>query len=311
MIVNKMHEIQLVQESKVVKIEPTHKMLSRYDKTVYIIEPLPAEIDVQGSKPGYVEAAQFFNLLGAAKTISLEESHCHVTLTNGAEYELPYFTVEWEDRPYDGFPPETATVKLASGRLSSATLKNLANPLLQCIYVDDATAVSCNSMVACIDGTVTSQAPLLLPPDIISLIEGSEVNLHIVNNDTYLLKIGDGVIYVPIPGLDYAEMADTLRAALPEQINRYPVAGLFDSLKRLSASHETVVFKKDRVQADKDYEPFDFPEANEDYSYNIQYLLSVLQQVKNIAQSEFALLLYGDQFLFMVSPEESAEADEE
>ncbi len=319
MLTAQMKEVQLVQESKVLKIDPVAKIFSRFDKTVYIKEPIATAISITGMKPAYVEAAKFFALISEIKSIDLQQDCCHLTLSNGAEYKLPYFDIAWEDRNIDTTGCFSTKIKLANGRLSSATLKNLANPMLQCIYIDDATAVSCNSMVACIDGTTVSSKPLLLPPDVINFIEGQETEIFVLDkqdeqgnvNTTYVFNIGQGVVYVPAPSLDYKETADVLRDSLPENIERYPVGTLFDSLKRLSASHETVVFTQDRVVADEDFEPFNFPKANSSFQFNIQNLLSVIQQTKYIAQSEYALLLYGDKFLFMISPETTDDEVEE
>lgn len=313
MLVNQMKEIQLVAESKILKIDPVNRSFSRYDKTVYIKDPIPQSISIIGSSAQYVEASKFFALFGELKSIELTDDCCHLFLKNGAEYKLPYFMIDWEDQSIDISNSYSTIIKLASGRLSSATLKNLANPILQCIYVDDATAVSCNSMVACIDGTVISSKPLILPPDIISLIEGTETKVYLFedsqsNKNVYVLEVGDSVVYVPMPDIsDYPEIAETLRGSLPENIQRYATSTLFDSLKRLSASHERVVFTGDKVQADEDFEPFSFPTANASFTYSIQNLLSVIQQTKHIAQSDYALLLYGDKFLFMISPEMTEE----
>ena len=309
MLTDKMKEVQLVAESKLLKIDPTASTFSRYDKTVFIIEPAPSSIKLSGMEIKYVEAAKFFSLLPDAKIVELTTDYCHIILSNGAEYKLPYFDLTWEDQVAELPEQPTAKIKLAAGRLSSATLKNLANPMLQCIYIDEATAVSCNSMVACIDGTVTSRTPLILPPDIISIIEGAESNLYLID-DNYVLAIGDSKLFVPVPELDYSETAEVLRSALPEGIERYPVGALLESLKRLSNSHDFVSFQADRVIADDDYEPFDFPRANPNYQYNIQNLLSTVGQAKTIAQSDYALLLYGDQFLFMISPEPTGEEEE-
>lgn len=302
MLVDKMKELQLVAESKILKIDPTNRMFSRFDKTVYISEPIDQSITVTGETIGYVEASFFFNLFSEAQTINMFSEFCQVILKNGGDYKLPYYDNSWEDITLDTNNCYTVTIKLAEGRLSSATLKNLANPMLQCIYIDDATAVSCNSMVACIDGTVTSQQPLILPPDVIGLIEGSEATIYVTDKN-YVLKVGNATVYVPIPGVDYKETADVLRGALPDQITRYSVSHLYDSIKRLSAAHTVVTFYKDKVVSDTDFEPFSFPDANEKYKYDVQSLLSILPQVKHIAQSDYALLLYGDQFLFMLSPE--------
>lgn len=315
MITDKLREVQLVAESKVLKIDAKEQYFSRFDKTVYMEEPIPDTVTLTSErdedKPiGYVEASKFFALFGEAKQIVLRNDYCFITLKNGAEYKLPYFDIFWDRKQYNIDGAASTKIKLAAGRLSSATLKNLANPMLQCIYIDEATAVSCNSMVACIDGTTISKTPLILPPDIISIIEGSETEIFITEG-AYVIKLSGGVICVPIPELDYKETADTLRENIPENIKMFPVKSLADSLKRLSASHEYVVFTGDQVRADEDFEPFEFPTANKEYMYNIQSLLSIIGQVQNIAQGEYPLFLYGDKFLFMVSPETDDSAETE
>ena len=316
MITDKLREVQLVAESKVLKIDAKEQYFSRFDKTVYMEEPIPDTITLTSERDedksiGYVEASKFFALFGEAKQVVLKNDYCFITLKNGAEYKLPYFDIFWDRKQYDVEGASSVKLKLAAGRLSSATLKNLANPMLQCIYVDEATAVSCNSMVACIDGTVHSSTPLILPPDIISIIEGSETEIFVAQG-AYVIKLGSGIICVPIPELDYKDTADTLRDNIPENIKTFPVKSLADSLKRLSASHEYVVFTGDKVKADEDFEPFEFPTANPEYMYNIQNLLSIIGQTQNIAQGDYPLFLYGDKFLFMVSPEtdDTQEAEE-
>ncbi len=303
MLVDKLKEVQLVAESKVLQIDADKRLFSRFDKTVYIEEPIASRIVVAGSGKAYVEASKFFGIYSALKKIELTENYVLVVLENGAEYKLPLVLLSWEDRVVQLPPTPTVTIKLASGRLSSATLKNLANPMLQCIYVDETTAVSCDSMVACIDGSVTSpKLPLLLPPDIISLVEGNESKLY-VEDKNYILSVGEAIVIVPIPQLDYTETANLLRGSLPEGIDRFPTVGLLDSLTRLRVFGDYVSFQTDKVVCEEDYEPFNFPTANLKYKYDINSLISVVGQGTHIAQSDYALLIYGDKFLFMVSPE--------
>lgn len=303
MLVDKMKEVQLVAESKALKIDPIRRIFSRFDKTVYIEEPISQDILVKGDKIVYIEASKFFALLQMIKSISIEENCCLLVLTNNAEYSLPFLTLVWEEQ---SFNKDEATVsvpiKMAAGRLSSATLKNLANPMLQCVYIDEVTAVSCNSEVACIDGNVVSTTPLILPPDVLDLVEGKETTINIVG-DNYVMQIGEAFVFVPIPQLDYAETAKTLRSRLPEGAAKYPVGTLVDSLKRLSTFGDYVVFDGEKVLCGVDYEPFTFPTAVKEYQYNIQFLLTVLPQVRTITQIEGVMLAYGDQFLFMISAE--------
>lgn len=302
MLLDKVKEVQLVPESKLLKISPENRMLSRFDKTVYAEEPIPQSIKVSGMTEKYVEAAKFFALLPETDSLEITENYCSLILKNKAEYKLPYYAADWQAPEFDVTQAYKVELKLAADRLSTATLKNLANPVLQCIYIDEATGVSCNSMVACIDGTVTSQKLLILPPDIIGLVEGTAFTLYATDLN-YFLKVGDASVFVPVPQLDYSEAAATLRSALPENPEKYPVVGLLDSLKRLSALHETVIFNTDKIVAEDDFEPFNLPNANPSFVYSIQNLLSVVPHVKSITQTDYALLLYGDQYLFMISPE--------
>ena len=303
MLVDKMKELPLVKESAVLKIDPIRRLFSRYDKTVYISEKIDPKLTVKGNQEAYVQAQNFFSLFAELSSIDITDTLCHLTLKNGAEYDLPFIDVSWDNKEFTLDTPPDATIKLESGRLSSATLKNLANPMLQCIYIDSASAVSCNSMVACIDGNTTSRTPLTLPPDIINIIEGTQFDIRIIDGN-YVLAMNNGVISVPIPGVDYAETAETLRDSLPvNQLPEVPVKGLIDSLKRLSTFSDQVVFESDRVYAGDNFEPFNFPTANNQFIYSIQNLLSVLPFVRTIAQSDYALLLRGDKFVFMISPE--------
>lgn len=298
-----MREVQLVKESKILKIDPVKRLFSRFDKTVYIEEPIPSEIAVTGDTIVYVESSSFFALSTEIKSISIQATLCSLSLKNGGKYDLPFEEgVEWESKQFvPGSQSSVVKIKLAAGRLSSVTLKNLANPLLQCIYIDASTAVSCNSEVACIDGNVTSDIPILLPPDVIDFVEGKEVKINIVGTD-YVLEIGAALVFVPTPQLDYSEIANTLRNTLPSDVVKYPVGKLFDSIKRLGTFSDYVIFNGTQVVCQGAYEPFSFPCANDSYQYNAQFLLTVLPHVKTITQTEFALLAYGDMFLFMISP---------
>lgn len=308
MIVDKVKEVQLVEESRVVKLSAGDNTLQRYDKTIYAVEPSPINIEGQGE--AYIEAQKFFTLLPEASKVEICTNYVLLILKNGAEYKLPFMTgsrdkeIKWATNtlPAKFDQNKSISIKMASGRLTSATLKNLANPMLQCIYVDNISGVSCNSMVACLDGTVVSPTPLLLPPDIVSLMEGRESNLAVIGNN-YVVKIADAFVVCPIPEYSYAESAATLRNSLPPNITKYPVNGLLEEVKRLSSFGDYLSFDGTRVVVGENFEPFSLPSAVPEYSYAVQYLLTVLPQVTHIAQSEFALLLFGDKFLFMISPE--------
>jgi hypothetical protein len=303
MIVDKVKEVQLVPESRALKLDAATNSFQRFDKTIYAVEE--SKIKIQGSGEAYVEALKFFNLFPETKDIEIHTDFVLLRLKNGAEYKLPFLDVSWNtnELPNKFNKDNSISIKLVSGRLNSATLKNLANPMLQCIYIDNTSAVSCNSMVACLDGTATTITPLLLPPDIAPLMEGREAYLEIIDNN-YVVKMGEEYVVCPIPAYDYSGVAQTLRNSLPASIKQYPVGSLYDSVRRLSMFGDKLTFDGEKVLVEENYEPFNLPSAVKEFKYGIQYLLTVLPQVTHIAQSEFALLLYGDKFLFMISPED-------
>lgn len=309
MIVDKLKEVQLVRESAALKIDAQERTFQRYDKTVYVEEPF--SLPITGSGTAFVESQKFFALFNEAVRMEMDSDYVKMVLKNGAEYKLPKLAEStdgtfkyWEtNKLTKSFNADNAiNLKLALGRLTSATLKNLANPMLQCIYIDADTGVSCNSMIACIDGTTVSKEAILLPPDVVMLMEGKEAQLSIVG-DSFIIKIAEAFILCPVPSFDYSETAAVLRDSLPHTIEKHPVGNLFEGIKRLSAFGDFISFDKDRVIAGENFEPFSFKSAEPTFRYGAQYLLTVLPQVSHIAQSEFALLLYGDKYLFMVSPE--------
>jgi hypothetical protein len=303
MIVNQLKEVQLVTESRAVKLDSATQTLQRYDRTVYIEEP--TTIKLLGSGEAYVEAVNFFALLPEAERIEIEPNLVKVTLKNKAEYKLPKLDVKWaqSELPKHFNISNSINIKLAAGRLTSATLKNLANPMLQCIYMDSDSGVSCNSMVACIDGTTLPDSPILLPPDIVLLMEGKESQLEVVGSN-FVVKIEEAFIVCAIPQYDYTRTAEVLRKSLPKNITKYPIGPLFEEVKRLSAFGDFLSFDGERAIVKDNFEPFSFKSAIPKFKYGVQYLLTIVPQVTHIAQSEFALLLYGDNFLFMISPEE-------
>ena len=306
MIVNQLKEVQLVTESRAVKLDSATQTLQRYDRTVYVEEP--TTIQLLGSGEAYVEALKFFTLFPDAERIEIEPNFVKLTLKNKAEYKLPMMDVRWEknELPAQFNLKNSINIKLARGRLTSATLKNLANPMLQCIYMDQDSGVSCNSMVACIDGTTLPAQPILLPPDIVLLMEGKESQLEIIGQN-FVVRIEEAFVVCAIPQYDYSRTADVLRKSLPKTITKYPIGFLFDAVRRLSAFGDFLSFDGEKVIVKDNFEPFKFLSAIPKFKYGAQYLLTIIPQVTHIAQSEFALLLYGDNFLFMISPEEEEE----
>lgn len=308
MIINQLKEVQLVKESSALKLDALTQQFQRYDRTVYIEEPSP--IPISGTGEAYIEAQKLFTLLPETAALTIETDCVKLVLKNKAEYKFPKLDLSWDSNPLPrSFNLDNSVnIKLASGRLNSATLKNLANPMLQCIYLDDMGGISCNSMVACLDGTTKTINPILLPPDIVLLMEGKESQLEIIG-DNFVIKIADSFLVCPVPNYDYSQTAQILRETLPIDITKYPVNGLFEEVKRLSAFGDFLSFDGERVLVGENFEPFIFPSADTFFKYGIQYLLTVLPQVTHVAQSDFALLLYGDRFVFMVSPEKGKDQE--
>lgn len=304
-MIEKVKRLPFIEESEVVRIDLDDHIFERYDRTIRVIEKISNLIDLKGEGEIYTTAAELLPLLPLLKSISKHNDAAEVILTNGAKYILPGREVKFEpDIQSDVEPEKTFKLKL-SGHLSATTLKNLLDPILQTIYIDPEGAVSTNSLNACLDSSITAPISLLIPPDLIELIVGTEVTVSLTST-TLLARTTEAIIKVPI-------------IPVPETNNFLLVRGYADgfpetswdkteeleaSLKRLMAFGEYASFTDNKVYVGNNYEPFKFMNAATDLSYPIVDLLSMLPSVSKISCAGGNLLLKGNTHYFIISPKE-------
>jgi hypothetical protein len=303
-MIEKVKRLPFIEESEVVRIDLDAHIFERYDRTIRVIEKISSLIDLKGEGEIYTTAAELLPLLPLLKSISKHHDAAEVILTNGAKYMLPGREIKFEPDIQSDFEPENTFKLKLSGHLSATTLKNLLDPILQTIYIDPEGAVSTNSLNACLDSSINAPISLLIPPDLIELIAGTEVTV-LLTSTTLLARTTEAVIKVPIipvPETNNFLLVRGYVADLPETWDK--TEGLEDSLKRLMAFGEYASFTNDKVYVGNNYEPFKFMNAETNTSYPIVDLLSMLPSVSKISCAGGNLLLKGNTHYFIISPKE-------
>ena len=290
-MLEKIKEIPFIEESSAVRIRTlaSGKVgLERNDRVLWASEA--TSIQAEGIDC-YVEADKFFNLLPEVK--SLEQNTCLVvTLNNGARYELPYIDVKWETQE---MPEEfTDTINFKLSDLILCTLNNLIKPELQCIYIDNQGAVSCDFVSACMSKEVKSTTAFLLPPDVQALVDGRSCKV----------KIEDEKIFIQATDFNIVTSKQ-----LREMVNEIPqtksTATLSDGLKRLAMFDDYIKFNGEKVLASENYEPFEFIDLGEN-KYEIEKVSRVLTTANGITSVEGNLIFKNDNSIFLVSPMDEA-----
>lgn len=299
MILDKIKAIPFVDESSAVKITSMDgkTSLERTDKVTWAQEFMPLRSE---NISCYVEAKPFFALL--PEIASMKETTClEITLKNGAEYELPFVDVSWETVEM----PETYhdRILFKIGDLMLTTLRNLIKPELQCIWFDEAGAVSTDILSACISTDVRSAHPFLLPLDVQELVLNklAEVN---AKTETLFIKGADFNIAVMKP-----ESTDTwyddLRGMIIGDAQFVPTSKLFESVKRLEIFADYLAFDGAVVKAGSNYEPFEFKDLG-DNPYDILKLGKLLMVSTSIGEINNNLVLKNEGSTFLLAAMEEA-----
>ncbi len=301
-MLEKIKEVPFIDESAAVRVYEHYGqvILERFDRVVWAKEvtPIRHEYDFLGC---YVEASKFFALLPEIE--SFQQDTClRVTLKNGAKYELPFMDVSWDTVQMPDDYDDTITFKLSDLMLS--TLRNLIKPELQCIYIDDRGAVSCDFITACISEEVKSRNPFMLPPDIQPLVDGRTCKVKVA--DRLYVQTNDFSIATTVPAMPEDGTWEQLRAMLPatsdEMVDGTP---LVDSLKRLLLFGDYVTFDGTRVISERNSEPFVFSDTEES-RYEIERLLKILATAKAMSEHDKNLIFANDGSRFLLSPMEEA-----
>ena len=298
-MLEKIKTIPFVDESAAVKVTSVEGRiyLERTDKVVWAQEKTALRAE---GICCYVEAKSFFALFDDIAELS--QSTClKVKLRNGAEYELPFISVEWDTVEMPTEYHDRILFKIED--LMLTTLRNLIKPDLQCIWIDNRGAVSCDIISACISDKVKSQHPFLLPLDVQELVVGKSAGVN-ASGDTLFIEGTDFSIVVKKP-----EVSDTwyddLREMLKGDISFVPVGALAESMKRLMVFGDYVRFDGVKAIAGSNFEPFGFKDLG-DSPYEIEKVMKILSVSTAIGELNNNLILKNDGAMFLISAMEEA-----
>lgn len=293
-MLRKIKEIPFIDESRAVKVKSIDGkvVLERNDKVIWAQQSTSLEANGINC---YVEAKKFFALYDNIKTLE-QTTNLKVILKNGAEYELPFIDVSWEAPSTPEEYEDNIMFKISD--LMLTTLKNLIKPELQCIYIDEKGAVSCDIISATISTEVKSSHPFLLPPDTQELVSGRLCKVNATTDSLYL-KGNDFNIVTKKPTLT-DDWYDQLRAMTEGAEGFVPVNALKESIARLELFDDYVRFNGELVTAGSNFEPFGFKDLG-DNTYEIAKLSTLLSTAKEIAELENNLILKNEGSTFLIS----------
>lgn len=297
-MLEKIKEVPFIEESRAIKVgvQEGKLYLERNTRVIWASEKI--DLDVEGLNC-YVEADKFFNLLPEIKY--MRQTTClEVQLKNGARYDLPFLTVSWETLEMPAEEGETINFKLND--LMLCTLKNLVKPELQCIYIDNEGAISCDFISACITDIVKSSEPILLPPDVQELTDGRICRVTIKNDNLYISTENFNIITAK-PSLSEEAKQDFvgLRAMSDGAHGYVDVTKLQEALKRLVMFGDFISFKADKVIAGENFEPFAFARELPELKYEIESMRKIVLTASEITELEGNLILKNTSSRFLVS----------
>lgn len=299
-MLEKIKSIPFVDESAAVKVFSMNGkiILERTDKVIWAQELSPLKSD--DHIMCYVEAKPFFILLDEIKEI--KQTTClEITLKNGAKYELPFMDVTWESLEMPEEYHDRIQFKISD--LMLTTLRNLIKPELQCIWIDNIGAVSCDIISACISDQVKSTHPFLLPLDVQELVSGKTADVNCEGDMLYIVG-NDFSIAIMKPENEDAWYND-LRAMVDATATFVPVMTLVDSLKRLTLFDDCITFDGTKVHAGSNHEPFNFVDTG-NKPYAIEKVSKILAVTTGMAEHEGNLILRNEGSMFLISAMEEA-----
>nr|DAH56641.1 MAG TPA: hypothetical protein [Caudoviricetes sp.] len=305
MMLEKIKEVPFIDESRAVKLstvdgkivmERNDRVVWGYEKTALAAENIEC----------YVEADKFFLLLPEIKSLS-QDTCLHVELRNGAKYELAFLPVSWETQEMPTEYSDSITFKLAD--LMLCTLKNLVKPELQCIYIDEEGAVSCDFLSACINKTIKASSPFLLPADVQDLVDGRLCKVA-VSEDKLFFEANDFGLVTSKPTHTVDVEGETpwwdgVRGLVDGVANYHSGESLSSSLKRLSVFADYIEFDGNKAVAGSNFEPFAFVDLS-GRQYEIERLGRILSTASKMSEVNSNLVMANETSLFLLSPMEEA-----
>ena len=210
---------------------------------------------------------------------------------------MPFIPVE---RATEEMPEEySQSILFDIDDLMVCTLTNLIRPELQCIYIDSKGAVTCDFVTACINKTLKSDEPFLLPPEVQQLVKDITCQVQ-MEGEHICFRASNFDIKIAKPTLSEEPWWEDLRAMV-EDVERFqPIGKLQQSVARLNMFGDYIQFTGDKVIADTSYEPFAFTNLGEK-RYEIMGLSKILPVVTHIANNESVLVFKNLKSKFLVS----------
>lgn len=299
-MLEKIKSVPFIDESDAVRVTTVNGkvVLQRTDRVIWAREQ--TNIEAEGIDC-YVQAEKFFTLIDEIRSMS-QGTCLEVTLKNGAKYELPFIDVSWEAQSMPEQYEDTITFNLTD--LILCTLKNLIKPELQCVWIDQEGAVSCDFISACVMPGVRASKGFLLPPDVQELVNGRTCKV-LVTDTKIFVSASDFDIVTSRPTEGEDQWYDTVRQLVQGAQGFTASEALTEGLKRLMMFADYVSFDGQKALAGSNFEPFQFKdmEANK---YEIERLLKILSTAKSISALEGNLLMRNDKCMFVLSPMEEA-----
>lgn len=299
-MIEKIKPIPFIDESNAVKLTSLggKLVLERTDRVLWAREK--TQVDYVG-QDCYVEASKFFVLLPEIKTLVVGTC-LEVVLKNNAKYSLPFLEVQWESRVMPEGTPQVIRYDIEP--LIVSTLSNLIKPELQCIYIDNQGAVSCDFISACFSPQLKSDIPFLLPADVQKLVLGDTCKTVVTDSQVgFMTDQYEIIVSVVLLGED--RWWEQLRDMMKGVSEFYSTTGLDSVMKRMALFVDYVSFDGSSVCGGTNKEPYQF-HSLEGKIYEVSKLSALLDYVKEMTVANDALVLKGEKVSYMLSPLEEA-----
>lgn len=299
MILDKIKAIPFIDESAAVKVISVDGKISleRTDRVIWARESTNLESD---GIHCYVEAKPFFALFDEIKELK-QSTHLEVVLKNGAEYQLPFVDVVWDEVEMPETYHDRIMFKISD--LMLTTLRNLIKPELQCIWIDEKGSVSTDIISACVSKEVKSSHPFLLPLDVQELVEGKIADVNAETGTLYIKGNNFNIAITKPENED--EWYNDIRGLLEGNPEFVPIGNLVESIKRLELFDDYISFNGEVVRAGSNYEPFAFKDL-EDNLYDILKLHKIAAVSTSIGEINNNLVLMNEGSVFLLASMEEA-----
>lgn len=243
-----------IPESLVVHLysKDGHLVAERYDTIYWVREDyLNVSCDTFDC---FVDAKVFCGFAQSIKRVTVKEAAVHLTLFNGAKYDLEM--VKGENIPTFEFGELSHKSAFDFGGVEAAASKSPLQRELNTVYVDEVGCVASDSIVAGVSSKFTSDIPFAVPEGIHSMLNGADAEWDIVDGHLYI-KFGVYHIVAELSKLPTFAWWDATRQAFPNDLEFTPISGLKSSVSRLSYFGTQLYIRDNRIAVNKDHwEPF-------------------------------------------------------